>query len=98
MFGIVSEEVYKVNSEVGGFNSGHLWQLKSKLSGKVGNPMAAVFNRDGDLVTTKEKIEEATLEHYSKVLENRQITEGLEKYKHEREELCNKQIVSSIKK
>ena len=97
MFGIVTEEVENINSEEGGFNSGHLWQLKAKLSGKVGSTMTAVLDKNCDLVTSKEKIEETIIEHYSKVLENRPIREGLEKHKLEREELCNKQIEASKK-
>ena len=34
LFGIVKEEVKK-NSETGGFNSGHLWQLKKKIMEKL---------------------------------------------------------------
>ena len=34
MFKIVKEEVEKVDCESGGFNSGHLWKLKSKLRPK----------------------------------------------------------------
>ena len=51
LFCIVKDEVSKVNSEKGGFNSGHLWQLKNKLSGKVNNPTAAVLNINGKLIT-----------------------------------------------
>ena len=43
--------------------------------------MGAVLDKNGDLVTTKEKIEETTLAHYTKVLENRPRKEGLEKHK-----------------
>ena len=94
MLDIATEEVEKINSEEGGFHSGHLWQLKTKLSGRVGNSMNDVFDKNGDFVTTKDKIEEATFEIYSKVLEKRKITEGLEKHKLESEELCSKQVAS----
>ena len=92
LFGIVKNEVSKINSEQGGFNSGHLWQLKKKLSGKVNSPTAAVLNPQGKLVTSKEDIEKTTLEHYKKVLENRPIKEGLESYQKEREQLCKERI------
>ena len=48
MFGIVIEEVSKVNSETGGFNLGHLWQLKKKLTGKRRNHTAAVLDKHGN--------------------------------------------------
>ena len=95
LFGIVREEVDIINSDQGGFNSGHLWQLKNKLSGKVNSPTTAVFDTLGDLVTTKNEIEKVTLEHYKKVLENRKIKEGLESFQKEREELCYKRLADA---
>ena len=35
MFRIVKEEASKVDAEAGGFNSVHLWKLKSKLRPKL---------------------------------------------------------------
>ena len=93
----MKEEVSKINSETGGFNSGHLWQLKKKISGKKNNPMAAVMDQQGNLVTTKEEIKEVTKKHYAKVLENRTIKKGLEKHQQEREELCKLRIEASKK-
>ena len=67
LFGIVKDEVSKINSETGGFNSGHLWQLKKKLSGKRTNSMAAVLDKCGNLVTQKEQIKDVTMDQYKKV-------------------------------
>ena len=92
LFGVVKKEVAKINSDEGGFNSGHLWQLKKKLSGKISNTTNALIDKNGKLVTNREDIKKVTAEHYSKVLENRQIKEGLENHKKEREELCMKRI------
>ena len=97
MFGIVKEEVSKVNSETGGFNSGHLWQLKKKLSDKRTNHTAAVLDKHGNLVTEKENIKEVTQEHYKKVLRNRTIKEGLETYQKEREDLCEARLYAARK-
>ena len=91
-FGIVKDEVAMINSEEGGFNSGHLWKLKKKLSGKISNVTSAVMDKNGNLTTTREEIEKATIEHYSKILGNRQIKEGLEKHQSEREKLCTQRI------
>ena len=55
--------------------------------------MNVVSDKNGDFVTTKDKIEEATLEIYSEVLEKRKIAEGIEKHKLESEELCSRQVV-----
>ena len=43
---------------------------------------------NGKVLTDKEGILEATLKHYQKVLENRQIKDGLENHQIEREELA----------
>ena len=68
--------------------------VKTKLIGRVGNSMNVVFDKNDDFVTTKDKIEEATPEIYSKVLEKRKIAEGLEKHKLESEEPCSRQVAS----
>ena len=97
LYKIVKEEVKKINTENGGFNSGHLWQLKKKLSGKQSNPPSAVLDQQGNLSTTNDQIKEATLNHFKKVLENRPIKEGLEKHKEEREKLCEQRIEKAKK-
>ena len=97
LYDIVKNEVKKINSENGGFNSGHLWQLKKKLSGKQTNPPAALIDENGKLATTKTEIEALTLKHYKKVLENRTIKEGLENHQLEREKLCENRIKAAKK-
>ena len=92
LYRIVREEVSKINNENGGFNSGHLWQVKKKLSGKFYNPPIAVSDQEGNLAISKEEIEKATINHYKKVLENRTIKEGLESHKNEIEKLCEIRI------
>ena len=44
MYQIVKEEVEKVNSDEGVFNSGHLWRLKSKLRPKLNDYPTAMTN------------------------------------------------------
>ena len=65
MSGIVKEEVSKINSETGGFKSRHLRQLKKKLSGKKNNPVAAVMDQQGNLMSTKQDIKEVTKIQYA---------------------------------
>ena len=93
MYNIVKEEVDKVSSDEGGFNSGHLWRLKSKLRPKANIYPTAMIDKNGEMKTSKKDIEKVTLDHYIKVLENRQMkSSGLEKYQREREDLCKKRI------
>ena len=92
MYKIVKEEVDKVDCESGGFNSGHLWKLKSKLRPKFTDYPTAMQNSEGNLVTSEEDIKKLTVDHFKKVLANRQIRNGLESYQCEREVLCDLRI------
>ena len=92
MFKIVKEEVEKVDCESGGFNSGHLWKLKSKLRPKFNDKPTAVIDSDGTLATSTESIKRVHVEHFKKVLENRTIKPGLEEHQKAREELCHLRI------
>ena len=92
MFKIVEEEVSKVDCETGGFNSGHLWKLKSKLRPKFNDQPTAMVNSNGRIVTSVEDIKSVHVEHFKKVLENRTIKSGLEEHQKLREELCTKRI------
>ena len=56
MYKIVKEEVDKVDSEAGGFNSGLLWKLKSKLRPKLTDHPTAMQDIIGNLVTSEEDI------------------------------------------
>ena len=49
-----------------------------------------MFDNKENLATTKEEIEKVISEHYTKVLENRKIKEGLEYNQKQREYLCKK--------
>ena len=82
----------KVDCESGGFNSGHLWKLNSKLRPKFNDNPTAVMDKSGVIVTSAESIKEVHVEHFKKVLENRNIKSGLEGHKQVREELCEMRI------
>ena len=56
MYRIVKDEVSKVDSEAGGFISGHLWKLKSKLRPKFNYYPTAMLDKHSNLPTTKEDI------------------------------------------
>ena len=92
LYKIVKEEVDSVNCEEGGFNSGHLWRLKNKVRPKVNNNPTAIENKDGHLVTNSKDIKNVTMQHFKKVLRNRQIKSGLEDYQEERELLCTERF------
>ena len=63
MYQIVKEEVEKVNSDEGVFNSGHLWRLKSKLRPKLKYYPTAMTNKEGELKSSKTEIDKLTVDH-----------------------------------
>ena len=57
MFRKIMSEVKGVeNSEEGGFNTGMLWKLNTKLSPRSNDPPRATYNSDGKLLPGKEDI------------------------------------------
>ena len=84
----IKEEIENINCDEGGFNSGHLWKLKKKMSPKCRDPPTAMLDNQGNLVTTAKAIEALAVETYRKRLENREINKDLESLKKEKEELC----------
>ena len=88
LYKIVKEEVEKVDCDRGGFNSGQLWKLKSKLRPKFNDYPIAMMDNEGNIVTFEEAIKKVTVDHFKKVLGNRPMKDELKKYQAEREELC----------
>ena len=76
------------NCEDGGFNPGKLWQLKKKLSPRFTLPPSAMMNSEGHLLTDKEDIIKEAVKHYKNVFKNKDIKEGLEDVKSDKEKLC----------
>ena len=74
MYNTVKEEVDEVDCEAGGFNSGHLWKLKSKFRPKFNDYPTSMIDSEGKIVTPEKDIKEVTVKHFRKVLENRTIT------------------------
>ena len=92
LFKIVKEEVEKVKCQEGGFNSGHLWNIKNKQRPKVKNVPTAMVDKDGNLVTSPEGIKQEAMKHFKEVLKNRPIKTNLKEYQEERESLCKERI------
>ena len=92
LFNIVKDEIVRIDCETGGFNSGHLWKMKAKLKSKESNKYTAIEDENGKLLTSEKDIDEETIKHYTKVLENRKIKTNLEEYQIEREKLCEERI------
>ena len=66
LFKVVKDEIEKIDCESGGFNSGHLWKIKSKLKPKLDNKYTAIEDDNGKLLTNEEDINNQTVKHYTK--------------------------------
>ena len=85
---IIHEETKGLDSEDGGKNPGHLWNLNRKIIPKTPQVPSAMKSENGEMLFTKEDIKKHTLKHYENVLRNRPIQTELKSHKKEREELC----------
>ena len=70
MYKKIMSEIKVMSSEDGGYNPGHLWKLKKKLSPRHMEPPTAMRDSEGKLLTSKEDIKAETMKHYKKVFEN----------------------------
>ena len=66
----IMDEIKDIECDEGGFHMGKLWKLKKKLCPYKKDPMTAMLDPQGNLVTSSKNLEKHTLEHYKKVLEN----------------------------
>ena len=73
----IMEEIKDIECDEGGFHMGKLWKLKKKLCPFKTDPVTAMLNPKGNLVTSSKNLEKHTLEHYKQVLGNRTIKPDL---------------------
>ena len=73
-----SEDVYKkikdelkgMSCEDGGWNPGHLWKLKTKISPRPVDPPTAMENSNGILLTDQKEIQNEALLYYERLFED----------------------------
>jgi hypothetical protein len=94
---ILSELKNVGDSEDGGFNAGHLWKLKKKLSPRFTEPHTAMMNADGKLLNKDADIRDEAVKHYKNVFKPRVIKEGLEDIKDLKDRLCKARLESTSK-
>ena len=89
IFKKIQTEIDNIKYDEGGLNSGNLWKLKNKLNKKYPDDApTAIKDDNGNLLTGKNEILNHTMNHFKKVLANRQINDDLTEHKQEREELA----------
>ena len=64
----IKEEIKGINSEEGGWNSGHLWCLKKKLFPMAPDPPTAMLDSEGKLVTDPNDVTDAAMKYFKQVL------------------------------
>ena len=84
----IKEEIDSIKYDEGGINSGHLWNLKRKISPKCRDPPTAMMDSNGNIVTAKKAIEALAVKTYKERLENRKIKDDLKDLQNDKEELC----------
>ena len=76
MYHKIKDEIKVMNNEEGGYNPGHLWKLKQKLSPRHSEPPTAMKDKDGKkLLTSEEDIKAETIKHYKRVFKSNDIDE-----------------------
>ena len=84
----IMDEISNIKCDEGGFNSGHLWKLKKKLSPRCRDPPTAMLDTKGNIITSATAIEALAVETYKKRLENRSMKDELKDMQNDKEELC----------
>jgi exonuclease III len=92
MYKKINQEIRTISGEDGGYNPGHLWQLKKKLSPSHMEPPTAMKDSKGKLLTTDEEIKAEAVKHYQKVFEAKPINEDMKDHKLKREKLCEERL------
>ena len=91
-FDKVKREADKIDTEVGGFNSGSMWKFKKEMFPQARDPPTAMLDSEGVLQIDDTKIKEAAIDAYTHRMRNRQIKPNLEGLKSIKETLCEDRL------
>ena len=97
MYTKINDELKALKGEEGGYNPGHLWKLKKKLSPKQSEPPTPMKDPEGNLLTNEKDIKAETVKHYKQVFEDKPINDKYKDHKVEREELCRIRLEAAAK-
>ena len=89
---IILEETKGLDSENGGFNTGHIWKLKKKIIPKAVNVPTAMRTSEWKLITCRKDINKSSIEYYKNVLWDWDIKGGLEEHRDKVEFLCKTRL------
>ena len=96
----IKDKIGDIECDEGGFTIGNIWKLKKEIFPQCREPPTAMLDPEsGNLLTTEDKIEEATIKVYEKRLKNRPMKDNLSHIKDAKELLCEKILkLASLKK
>ena len=89
---IIQESCAGLSCEQVGVNAGKLWKLKRHLRGIVTEPLTAMLDSGGNLVTTNSAIEELTIQMYTERLKALNIKEDLKMHEMQQEKNCSDRL------
>ena len=91
-FDKIENETNKIDTELGGFNSGAMWKFKKEMFPQSRDPPTAMLDMEGNLQTDGAKIKEVAINAYKKRLSNRQIKPELKEMQVLKENICNQRL------
>ena len=92
MYNKIKNELKAVKGDEGGYNPGHLWKLKKKLSPKQSEPPSSMKDSEGNLLTNLKDIKAEAVKHYKRVFEDKPIDTKYKDHQVQREELCQQRL------
>ena len=88
----IREELKDINSEDGGWNSGHLWKLRKKISPRPTDPSTAMESEEGVLLTDPGEIQKEALKCFEKLFEDIPIDTDYTEIQILKEKLCKMRL------
>ena len=87
IFGKFQKEVKYIDSECGGNFNGNFWRLKKKLFPRAAEPPTVMKDDKGNIIHNN-NIEKETIKYYTKLFENKPISESFSHIVKDVENLC----------
>ena len=95
----VVQELQKMKPDGAKINSQKFWRLKKKICPKSKDSPAAMLDREGNLITNQEDIENQALEVYTERLSPNEMKDHLKSYEETENKLCETRLkISKLNK
>ena len=88
----IKDELNGINCEDGGWNSGFLWKLRSKISPRPEEPPTAMESSNGVLLTDPLEIQKEAIKYYEQLFKDLPIDPEYEEVQIYKEKLCKMRL------